>query len=74
MPTCPHYESCGLLRQTLADLPRVSEIYVRQYCDGHSEVCARLRVLEAAGRENVPPSLYPYQHGRADFLIRAARS
>ncbi len=71
MTTCPHLETCKLLRLTLSELPAVAAIYLELYCHGRSDVCARFVAMNELGRERVPNTLYPNQIDRAAKLIRA---
>jgi hypothetical protein len=43
------------------------------YCEGTPALCARLRVAQAVGRENVPLGLAPNHAHLVDDIIRAVR-
>jgi hypothetical protein len=71
MTDCPALPRCPFFNDTMADMPAVANLIKRRLCQGDAAGCARYRVLQALGREAVPPDLFPDQTDRAQKLLDA---
>jgi hypothetical protein len=59
MAQCELTEKCIFFNDKMANMPAMADIYKQRYCGTDSSLCARYRVFEVLGRENVPADLYP---------------
>jgi hypothetical protein len=69
MASCKFIETCIFFNDKMAEMPSIANLYKRRFCEAGDPSCARHRVVEALGRENVPQNLYPNDAERADALI-----
>lgn len=69
MADCVCLAGCPFFNDKMTDKNGLAAMYKRMYCQGDYTKCARFKVNEALGRENVPLDLYPNMHDRAENLI-----
>lgn len=69
MPDCKLLDSCIFFNDQMANMPAVADLMKKRYCKSEFIDCARLRIVEELGRENVPIDLFPNQEDYADQLI-----
>ena len=70
MNQCECLEKCPFFNDKMKESPALSQIYKKRFClEGDKNNCARYRVRQALGPENVPGDLYPNQTERADKII-----
>jgi hypothetical protein len=55
----------------MADMPAMSGMYKKRYCQGDFSNCARYMVFKAKGLEFVPKDMFPNQQERAQVIIAA---
>lgn len=67
---CPNINSCPFFNDRLKDMPSMSNIYKRNYCKKEYEKCARFKVANAIGKENVPLDLFPNQEEKSKKIIK----
>ncbi len=70
MADCKMLQTCPFFNDRMQNMPAVADIYKRNYCRGDFLKCARFVVLEALGKEKVPPTLFPNQIDLALEIIR----
>jgi hypothetical protein len=66
---CALIETCIFFNDRMQNMPSMTNMYKERYCRGEWQVCARYRVYEVAGRENVPKDLYPNEAERVDAVL-----
>ncbi len=71
MPDCGLIEKCLFFNDKMENKPALTEMYKQKYCKGDYPACARYVVVEALGREKVPPNLFPNQADTAKRIISA---
>jgi hypothetical protein len=71
MADCPSLPRCPFFNDAMADMPAVANLTKRRLCQGDHAGCARYVVLQALGREAVPPDLWPDQTDRARQIVDA---
>jgi hypothetical protein len=69
MADCELISACPFFNDRMKNMPAMSNIYKRNYCQGDHTNCARYMVREKLGKEKVPGDLYPNQQDRANMLI-----
>lgn len=69
MSSCSLLEKCIFFRDKMPIESPVGAMYKRKYCQGQHAICARYKVAQAIGRENVPTDLYPNMFERAEKII-----
>jgi len=69
MAACEFISRCPFFNDRMKDMPAMSEIYKKNYCQGDHSNCARYQVREKLGTDKVPPDLFPNQHDRAMKLM-----
>ena len=72
MADCELIEKCLFFNDKMGNKPSTAEMK-KKYCKGDHSVCARYMVVEAMGREKVPPNLFPNQADEAKRIISAGR-
>jgi hypothetical protein len=74
VPECALTEGCIFFNDKMASMPSMANMYKQRYCHEDFEACARFRVLEVVGRENVPKDLYPNDVDKVDAAIAQAQA
>ena len=74
MADCALSETCIFFNDKMSDMPSMSVIYKQRYCKGDWETCARYRVFQAVGRENVPTDLYPNDAERVAGIVEGVQT
>lgn len=64
-------DSCRLRNELLKLAPRLAEKYDQTYCLDEAEKCAGYNVAKAMGTSAVPMDLLPFEHDRAESILRA---
>lgn len=59
MIKCELCDSCIFFNDKMPDMPEVAEYLKDKYCRKDFSKCARYRIYECFGRENVPSNLFP---------------
>ena len=59
MGDCEFIERCPFFQGKLAEKPVEIEELKIKYCKGNNLNCARYMIAQAAGKEKMPPDLYP---------------
>ena len=70
---CELLENCIFFNDKMKDMPAMSELYKRQYCQDDFAACARHRVATALGAEKVPSDLFPNQASRVSVIIQEGK-
>ena len=71
MAKCQLIAGCLFFNDKMQNMPAISGIYKKNYCQGDNSNCARFMVFQALGREKVPEDLFPNQRDRAETLIKS---
>lgn len=74
MPVCERLPKCAFFNDKMKDMPAMSELYKRQYCQDDFGVCARHRVAIALGADKVPADLFPNQASRVSVIVQEAKT
>ncbi|GAM09026.1 hypothetical protein OR1_01300 [Geobacter sp. OR-1] len=69
MSECELIKTCIFFNDKMADMPSTAEIFKNLYCKGEFNNCARMIIVKALGRGNVPPDLFPNQAEKALEII-----
>ena len=72
MADCECLAKCPFFNDRMPDVDGLGAMFKRRYCQGDNQNCARYQVLKKAGRDKVPPTLYPNQMEIARKIIAAA--
>jgi hypothetical protein len=70
---CALIETCIFFNDRMANMPSMAGMYKKRYCHAEWQQCARYRVFDAVGRENVPADLYPNDEAKVDLVIATVR-
>lgn len=70
MASCECLPRCPFFNDRMANMPSVSTMMKRNFCQGEFAGCARFKVMKALGAPRVPPDLFPNMPERAEALIR----
>jgi hypothetical protein len=73
MANCELLEKCIFFNDKMGNRPGMAEMYKKTFCRGDNSTCARHMVVEAMGRDKVPPNLFPNQADEAKMIISAGR-
>jgi hypothetical protein len=71
MANCECLPRCPFFNDRMANLPSLSAMMKRNFCQGEFAGCARFKVMKALGAAKVPSDLYPNMAERAAALVRA---
>lgn len=71
MPDCERLQACPFFNDKMADMPAMSGMYKKRYCQGDFLNCARYMVFKAKGLEFIPKDMFPNQQDRARMIIAA---
>ena len=74
MARCEMTDRCIFFNDKMRDYPFAAEQMKQRYCLEDNEECARHIVLDALGRDHVPPDLFPHDVDRADRIIAGVDS
>jgi len=69
MATCELLKTCIFFNDKMADMPAVADLMKKRYCESDFQACARMKVVKALGRENVPTDMFPNQDDYAQQVI-----
>ncbi len=70
MSECELIKTCIFFNDKMADMPSTAEIFKNLYCKGEFNNCARMIIVKALGRGNVPPDLFPNQAEKALEIVK----
>ena len=71
MANCELMETCIFFNDKMASMPATAEVFKKMYCRGDSSDCARMIVVKALGRQNVPADMMPSDVTKAKTMIGA---
>lgn len=74
MADCECLPKCPFFHDQMEDMPAVSSMIKRQYCQDARTAysrCARHKIFEKYGRESVPVDLFPVDLDRAHAILEA---
>ena len=71
MSECPRLPGCPFFNDKMTHMPTTADMVKDKYCREQYLACARYRVAEKLGKENVPKDLYPNDSAGADTLLQA---
>ena len=54
----------------MPNMPSTAAVYKKIYCEKDFDNCARLMIVKAPGRGQVPKDLFPNQKERAEGIIK----
>lgn len=69
MADCVNLPKCPFFFDKMANMPAMSEMYKKNYCQGDNSACARYLVYHRLGSGNVPTDLFPNDVQRAEQLV-----
>lgn len=69
MGECEFIKVCPFFNDQLGNKPDKVEDMKEKYCKNNNLNCARYLVANAAGKENMPPDLFPHEKMRAYAVI-----
>lgn len=69
MAKCECLGTCPFFNDRMENMPGLSNMYKRSYCEGDFAGCARYMVFKAMGKPSVPPDLFPNEQDRARKMI-----
>jgi hypothetical protein len=67
---CELIKTCSFINKKVKDMPRISKILKKNYCNGDVSKCARYMVFNELGVDKVPFDMFPYSRADAMVLIR----
>ncbi len=73
MTNCTLLTTCIFFNDKMAHMPVTADVLKNKYCRAKYAECARYMVMEAMGRQNVPPNLIPGQTDLARQIIDEAK-
>jgi hypothetical protein len=71
MANCELIEKFLFFNDKMGNKPATADMFKKKYCKEDNSYCARHMVVNAIGREKVPPDLFPNQVDEAKRLISA---
>lgn len=69
MGECEFIEKCPFFHDKLAEKPVQIDELKEKYCRNNNLNCARYMIAQAAGKEKMPPDLYPDEKAVAYQVI-----
>ena len=69
MADCECLPKCLFFNDQMANMPAISEMFKKKYCNGDFSQCARYMVFKAVGKEKVPNDLFPNNTDGAEKTI-----
>lgn len=69
MSECEYISGCPFFNDNMANISDEIEEMKAQYCRSNNLNCARYMVVNALGKEMMPPELYPHEKIKAYELI-----
>ena len=66
---CEKLEKCPFFNDKMANMPSISSMLKKKYCEGDKDACARYQVSKAG--KDVPADLFPQQSERISAIIGA---
>ncbi len=69
MAECELLSGCIFFNDKMVNMPGLSAMYKEQFCRQDYSKCARYRVYQKLGKENVPLDLFPNQKERAEEIL-----
>lgn len=70
MSECDLIKGCIFFNDKMANRPATADLLKTKYCKDDYNGCARMIVVKAKGRTNVPADLFPNQTARAQELAK----
>lgn len=71
MAKCKLIVGCPFFNDKMKNMPAISSIYKKNYCQEDNSNCARFIVYQALGSEKVPSDLFPNQQERAEIILES---
>ena len=69
MAECEFIEKCPFFNDKLGNIPDKVDDLKAKYCKNNNLNCARYMVVNALGKDHMPPDLYPHEKERAYTVI-----
>ena len=69
MERCDRLDKCSFYNEKMKHLPALAEGFKVRYCFNKNPNCARYKVLNQCGEENIPFDLFPNEFERASRII-----
>jgi len=69
MAECEFLSRCCYLKNKLKNMPAATKMIKSMYCLWHYEECARYRIAEVLGLENIPSDLFPADTKKAEAIL-----
>lgn len=69
MPKCECLTNCPFFHDKMDNMPAMSNLIKKKFCEGDNAQCARYMVFVALGPKMVPTDLFPTQIDRAKKLV-----
>lgn len=69
MADCDCLPGCPFFHDRMKDMPSLSRLWKKEYCQGDFVRCARHMVKEALGSQAVPDNLFPNMIEKAREII-----
>lgn len=70
---CSRLRRCPFYNDRMPMEQGIGSIFKKKYCKGNHHLCARYKVIRAAGESFVPANLYPNMQDVAENIISAAK-
>lgn len=61
MALCECLSNCPFFQDRMSNMPSMSNLLKKKFCEGDNTFCARYIVFKAKGNEAVPDDLFPTQ-------------
>lgn len=68
MPKCDLLEKCIFFNDQMPINKEIGNFFKKKYCLNDYPQCARFILAQEMNQTDVPPTLYPYMHHRAEKL------
>jgi hypothetical protein len=63
---------CRFFEDNLRNMPKVAEVFRRDYCGNQFSECARFIVAKALGNREVPSAMFPNEKEKALLMVKAS--
>ena len=74
MAQCALIGGCPFFNDKIPVRTILSGFFKKKYCLEDYPECARYRVRQELGKENVPPDLFPNQSDEANLILEQAKA
>lgn len=72
MAQCECLPQCPFFNDKMQNMPALSNLLKKEYCNGDSTDCARHMIFKKLGKEAVPSNLYPNNQDQARKILAEA--